>query len=102
MAVELGAELPGPDAGLPGWSLPPAHRMRVWLVRVVSGRPAPIEAHDELRTLPAGHWRDVDWLPGDVPIVEALIAWAAADARADARVAAPAVPAADGVGAPSP
>jgi 8-oxo-dGTP diphosphatase len=72
--VELGAELPGPDPDLPGWSLPPSHRMRVWLVRVVSGRPAPIEVHDELRMLGPGRWLDVDWLPADVPIVRALIA----------------------------
>jgi len=74
--VEVGAELPGPDDDLPGWPLPPAHRMRVWLVRVTHGLPAPIEAHDEVRLLPAGGWLDVGWLPGDVPIVEALVAMA--------------------------
>ena len=74
--VEVGDELPGPDPGLPGWPLPPAHRMRVWLVRVVEGEPAPIEVHDELRVLPAGRWLDVGWLPADVPIVRALVALA--------------------------
>ena len=74
--VVVGAELPGPDADLPGWQLPPAHRMRVWLVRVVEGVPAPIEVHDELRILPAGAWLDVGWLPADVPIVRALVALA--------------------------
>jgi 8-oxo-dGTP diphosphatase len=74
--VELGAELPGPDPRLPGWPLPPAHRMRVWLARVVAGEPAPIEAHDELRILGPGRWLDVAWLPADVPIVRALQAWA--------------------------
>jgi 8-oxo-dGTP diphosphatase len=72
--VEVGEELPGPDAGLPGWPLPPAHRMRVWFVRVVEGEPAPIESHDELRALPAGQWLDVAWLPADVPVVRALAA----------------------------
>lgn len=71
--VELGDELPGPDADVPGWPLPPAHRMRVWLARVVEGRPAPIEDHDALRVLDPGEWLDVDWLPADVPIVRALL-----------------------------
>jgi len=72
--VEVGEELLSPD-GL-GWSLPPVHRMRVWLVRVVEGEPAPIEAHDALRQLPLGRWDEVDWLPADRPIVAALIALA--------------------------
>jgi 8-oxo-dGTP diphosphatase len=72
VAVEVGPELPGPDPHLPGWPLPPAHRLRVWLARVVDGEPAPIEAHDELRILPRGSWLDVAWLPADVPIVAAL------------------------------
>jgi 8-oxo-dGTP diphosphatase len=73
VGIEVGEELPGPDPDLPGWPLPPAHRMRVWLVRVASGEPAPIEVHDELRTLGPGHWLDVGWLPADVPIVRGLL-----------------------------
>jgi 8-oxo-dGTP diphosphatase len=75
--VEVGEELTGPDPALPGWPLPPAHRMRVWLVRVTEGEPAPIEVHDALRVLPAGQWLDVGWLPADVPIVRALADFAA-------------------------
>jgi 8-oxo-dGTP diphosphatase len=74
VTVEVGPELPGPDAGLPGWPLPPAHRMRVWLVRVVAGVPAPIEDHDQVRTLQPGEWLDLPWLPADVPIIRALLA----------------------------
>ncbi|HEY6798176.1 MAG TPA: (deoxy)nucleoside triphosphate pyrophosphohydrolase [Kineosporiaceae bacterium] len=85
--VEVGDEVGGPDPHLPGWPLPPAHRMRVWLVRVVEGEPAPLEAHDELRTLPAGGWLDVGWLPADVPVVHALIALAARDRPAPDRSA---------------
>jgi 8-oxo-dGTP diphosphatase len=70
--VEVGAEVPGPDGD--GWPMPPAHRMRVWRVRVVRGVPAPIEDHDALRLLGPGEWLDVAWLPGDVPIVRALLA----------------------------
>ena len=69
--VEVGEELVGPDSG--GWLLPPEHRMRVWLVRVIEGVPAPIEDHDQIRILTLGEWLDVAWLPADVPIVRALI-----------------------------
>lgn len=71
--IELGDEVAGPDAGAVGWALPPTHRMRVWLARIVEGEPAPIEDHDELRWLGPGQWLDVPWLPADVPIVRALI-----------------------------
>ncbi|WP_304441391.1 (deoxy)nucleoside triphosphate pyrophosphohydrolase [Kineosporia sp. R_H_3] len=71
--VVLGDELPGPDPAEPGWPLPPAHRMRVWLARVTDGVPAPIEDHDAVRVLGPGQWLDVDWLPADVPIVRALL-----------------------------
>ena len=72
--VEVGEELVGPEGPEAGWPLPPAHRMRVWRVRVVRGEPAPIEDHDQLRVLGPGAWLDVDWLPADVPIVKALLA----------------------------
>jgi 8-oxo-dGTP diphosphatase len=71
VTVEIGAELPAPEGV--GWELPPSHRMRVWLVKVTGGVPAPIEDHDEIRILRTGQWRDVAWLPADVPVVEALI-----------------------------
>ncbi len=69
--VELGDELASP--GGQGFELPPSYRMRVWLVRVTSGVPAPIEDHDAIRVLGPGEWLDVAWLPADVPIVTALI-----------------------------
>jgi 8-oxo-dGTP diphosphatase len=47
--------------------------MRVWLARVTSGVPAPIEDHDAVRILGPGEWLTVAWLPADVPIVEALM-----------------------------
>jgi 8-oxo-dGTP diphosphatase len=73
--IEVGGELLAPG-GL-GWPLSDSYRMRVWLVRVIEGVPAPIEAHDALRVLAPGEWLDVGWLPGDVPIVKALIGWVA-------------------------
>src|SRR5690348_6899233 len=46
--VELGDQLRGP---LPGgrWPLGETFAMTVWLARVTSGEPAPIEDHDQLR-----------------------------------------------------
>jgi len=72
--VAVGSELPGPDGDEGGWPLPPGHRMRVWLVRVSAGEPAPLAEHDAVRVLGPGEWLDVDWLPADVPIVRALLA----------------------------
>jgi 8-oxo-dGTP diphosphatase len=73
--VQVGAEVTAPDGG--GWPLPPAYLMRVWLVRVTKGVPAPIEDHDAIRILGPGQWLDVAWLPADVPIIDALIERAA-------------------------
>ena len=70
VTVQLGAEVTAPDGD--GWPLPPAHRMRVWLVRIVAGEPEPLEDHDALRVLGPGEWLDVEWLPADVPVVRAL------------------------------
>jgi 8-oxo-dGTP diphosphatase len=87
--VELGAELPGPDEGGLGehgsdvgmaWSLgalaASGHPlvMRLWLARVKSGVPRPLEDHDELRWLGPGEWRDVPWIPADLGVVDALLA----------------------------
>ncbi|MET4226115.1 NUDIX domain-containing protein [Oerskovia enterophila] len=71
--VELGAELLGPDDG--GWNITDRHVMRLWLARIVEGQPEPLVEHDALRWLPAGEWGSVDWLDGDVRIVEALSDW---------------------------
>ncbi len=69
--VELGGELNGPDAG--SWPLTPELRLRAWPATVVTGVPRPLQDHDELRWLGPGEWLDVAWLPGDVPVVRALL-----------------------------
>ncbi len=85
--IELGEELPGPDrygVGEHGvvigcaWPLNPAidsrvFVLRLWLAHIVSGAPRPLEDHDELRWLGPGEWRDVPWVDGDRPIVDALV-----------------------------
>ena len=49
-----------------GWAL-----LRVWLARIVSGEPEPLE-HASLRWLAADELDSVPWLPADAPIVAAL------------------------------
>ncbi|MFC9972723.1 (deoxy)nucleoside triphosphate pyrophosphohydrolase [Spirillospora sp. NPDC050679] len=46
--------------------------LRVWTAGLVEGRPRALE-HLELRWLSAEEIYDVDWLPGDLPVVEAII-----------------------------
>ncbi len=70
--VELGPELAGVD-GAPGWPLSPPYRMRVWLARVVSGEPAPIEDHDCVVWLETGRWLELGWLPSNLAVLRALI-----------------------------
>ncbi|HEX8498491.1 MAG TPA: (deoxy)nucleoside triphosphate pyrophosphohydrolase [Actinomycetales bacterium] len=69
--IELGDELVAPHG--PGWPLAEGLVLRVWWARVVAGTPAPLQDHDELRELSPGEWLGVAWLPGDVPVVRALV-----------------------------
>jgi 8-oxo-dGTP diphosphatase len=70
--VELGREVPGPVGG--AWPLGQRYLMRVWLAEVSSGRPEPLEDHDELRWLDLADVFSVRWLPADLPIVDAVTA----------------------------
>jgi 8-oxo-dGTP diphosphatase len=70
VAVRLGDELSGPDDG--GWIITDRHVLRLWFAVVVAVEPQPLVEHDALRWLDAGTLWDVDWLDGDVRIVEAL------------------------------
>jgi 8-oxo-dGTP diphosphatase len=47
--------------------------LRVWLAAVVDGAPRAIE-HAQLRWLTIDQLSDVDWLPGDIPVVHRLAA----------------------------
>ena len=109
VTVELGDEVLGPDVSgldsmdgdlsvgdnrdLPVWELMPGTDskarlvMRVWWARIATGpdgsspEPQPLEDHDALRWLEPGQWHDVDWLPADERIVNALLDDAVARAR---------------------
>ncbi|WP_432167379.1 (deoxy)nucleoside triphosphate pyrophosphohydrolase [Streptomyces sp. bgisy031] len=68
----IGAELVAPVPG--EWPLKPGHVLRVWIARLLSGRPRPLEDHDELRWLGPDEVWSVDWLDQDVPAVKAVLA----------------------------
>ncbi|MFF9346194.1 (deoxy)nucleoside triphosphate pyrophosphohydrolase [Streptomyces sp. NPDC014734] len=66
---ELGVEV-APLARIPGeWPLKPGYVLRVWTARLVSGVPAPLEDHDQLRWLGPDEIDVVDWLEQDLPAV---------------------------------
>ncbi|MFC5187334.1 (deoxy)nucleoside triphosphate pyrophosphohydrolase [Actinomadura harenae] len=46
--------------------------LRVWTATVVEGEPQALE-HLALRWLAADELYDVEWLPGDLPVVEAIL-----------------------------
>ncbi|MFK0294457.1 (deoxy)nucleoside triphosphate pyrophosphohydrolase [Streptomyces sp. NPDC090442] len=66
---ELGVDA-APVERIPGeWVLRPGYVLQVWTARLVSGRPEPLQDHDELRWLRPGEEREVDWLDQDRPAV---------------------------------
>ncbi|MGW1378140.1 (deoxy)nucleoside triphosphate pyrophosphohydrolase [Streptomyces sp. NPDC002446] len=66
---ELGVEAAVMER-IPGeWVLRPGYVLRVWTARLVSGRPRPLQDHDELRWLRPGEETQVDWLDQDRPAV---------------------------------
>jgi 8-oxo-dGTP diphosphatase len=69
VAVELGDELVGPDAGC--WPISHRLTMRLWFA-ALQGEPRPDVAHDQVRWLDASQLDDVPWLPADVAVARAL------------------------------
>jgi 8-oxo-dGTP diphosphatase len=53
------------------WPLSLGGVLRVWTARIVEGEARALE-HLALRWLAPGELYDVEWLPGDLPIVEAV------------------------------
>ncbi len=58
-----------------GWLLGNGARMQVFTAVVLSGRPEPLEDHDllEWRDLERTILQELDWIPADRPIVDALV-----------------------------
>ncbi|MBL8930417.1 MAG: NUDIX domain-containing protein [Kineosporiaceae bacterium] len=80
VGVRLGEELLAPgtpgEAGrgeVRGWPIRPGWAMRVWWAEIRRGEPAPIEDHDAVLWLDAGEWQGLDWLPSNLPVVDALV-----------------------------
>jgi 8-oxo-dGTP diphosphatase len=74
---ELGVDARAEER-LPGeWPLRDPYVLRVWIASLLpgSGKPEPLQDHDELRLLGPGELWDVDWLDGDVPAVRAAAEW---------------------------
>ncbi|MGC0251923.1 (deoxy)nucleoside triphosphate pyrophosphohydrolase [Pseudactinotalea sp. Z1748] len=68
--IHLGEQIAGPAGA--DWPILHGHRMRVWFAQIVTGDPAPLADHDDLRWLPLGELRTVAWLDPDLPIVRAI------------------------------
>lgn len=71
--VTLGDLVVGPLEG-GRWPLGTAYAMSVHLAEVTDGVPEPLEDHDELRWLSTDDLYAVEWLPGDLPIIDELAA----------------------------
>jgi 8-oxo-dGTP diphosphatase len=70
VVISIGREVPGPADG--AWPVTTGHLMRVWLVTIAAGEPAPLLDHDEVRWLEHDGWHAVPWLDADLPILQAL------------------------------
>ena len=72
--IEVGAPLEGPLDGprAGAWPLGDRYVIQVWLARITSGEPRPLEDHDHLRLLIRSELYVVPWLPADLPIVRRL------------------------------
>lgn len=53
------------------WQLGERIVLRVWTARIIEGEPRALE-HLALRWLSPAELYDVDWLPGDRPVIDAL------------------------------
>ncbi|NUL46383.1 NUDIX domain-containing protein [Cellulosimicrobium funkei] len=58
-----------------GWLLGNGARMRVFTAVIIEGDPQPLEDHDRLewRALDRTVLQELDWIPADRPIVDALV-----------------------------
>lgn len=75
--LRVGDKVLGPVAG--AWAITPKHLMRLWFAQVTHGEPAPLIEHDQLRWIAPAEFFTLDWLDGDVAIVEHLLQFFEAD-----------------------
>ncbi|WP_425309156.1 acylphosphatase [Ammonicoccus fulvus] len=69
LALEVGAEIPGPEAGF--WPINDRLRMRIWYARGL-GVPEPKGDHDALCWARPEDLAELDWLPADIPIARRI------------------------------
>ena len=77
--IEVGALLEGPLAC--AWPLGDRYVIQVWLAKILTGEPRPLEDHDRLRLLTKSELYGVAWLPDDLPIVKAIEVFMSEPAR---------------------
>ena len=67
---------------LAGWILDENAAMRVWFAEITAGTPATLEDHDQLAwvDLDTEALEALDWIPADLPIVQAVLAYTMAGA----------------------
>jgi 8-oxo-dGTP diphosphatase len=68
---ELGVKVKLTDRVGGDWPLGRQSVLRVWTAEILEGTPQALE-HTALRWLTADELYDVDWLPGDLPLVEVI------------------------------
>jgi 8-oxo-dGTP diphosphatase len=68
---ELGVKVRPADRIGGDWPLGRQSILRVWTAEILEGSPQALE-HTALRWLTADELYEVDWLPGDLPLVEAV------------------------------
>nr|WP_121436579.1 (deoxy)nucleoside triphosphate pyrophosphohydrolase [Actinomadura pelletieri] len=69
LAIKIGL---GPRIG-GDWHLSERALLRVWTAHIIEGEPQALE-HLALRWLTRENLYDVDWLPGDRPVIDAITA----------------------------
>jgi len=72
LALTLGTELV-PDVPGGRWPLTETLEMRLWLATVAGGEISGSTDHDRLRWVGAADLAELDWLPGDRAVIEALL-----------------------------
>ncbi|GAA3181625.1 MULTISPECIES: (deoxy)nucleoside triphosphate pyrophosphohydrolase [Streptomyces] len=70
---ELGVEVEPLEPIAGEWPLRPGFVLRVWVAKLVSGEPWPLQDHDELRWLEPDEELSVNWLDQDRPAVAAAM-----------------------------
>jgi len=72
VSITLGDLVPGPPGG---WPLGEEYRMVVYTGSLpADAQPRPLVQHDAIRWVPLREWASVDWLPGDIAPVRAVVA----------------------------